>query len=183
MSVSEHSPRAAELRAAFGAFATGVTVVTVGGPDARGMTANAFTSVSLDPALLLVCVDRSATMHAALRAGELFAISVLGAGQERIARHFADPRRPDGLAQFDPVPWSPGPRTGAPLLDGALAWFECRLWRCYDGGDHSIVVGRLLAQETGPGREPLLFHAGALRPAPAGRIRRARRIRRRPTGR
>jgi flavin reductase (DIM6/NTAB) family NADH-FMN oxidoreductase RutF len=133
------------LRQAFGTFATGVTVVTVGGSTPHGMTANSFASVSLDPPLLLVCIEHDAIMHGCLAAARSFAVSVLASHQEGIARRFADRWRPLGLAQFDNLDWLPGPLTGAPLITGAQAHFECDLWRSYDGGDHTIFVGRLLA--------------------------------------
>ncbi len=148
------------LRRAFGTFATGVTVVTVGSATPHGMTANSFASVSLDPPLLLVCVNRDAVMHDSLTAAGRFAISVLGAQQERVARHFADHRRPLGERQFDVVEWVPGPYTGAPLIVGSLAWFECELARCYDGGDHTIFLGRLLWLDHRPGEDALLFLHG-----------------------
>ncbi|MEU9829812.1 flavin reductase family protein [Micromonospora chersina] len=154
---------AALLRRAFAAFATGVTVVTVGGPNPHGMTANSFTSVSLDPPLLLVCVDREAVMHTSLMATRHFAVSVLAAHQEDVARHFANRRRPLGAAQFEPVDWQPGPASGAPLISDALATFECEHWRTYDGGDHSIVVGRLLAANRRHERDPVLFMHGRFR--------------------
>ena len=108
-----------QFRDAMGHFATGVTVVTVGGDTPHGMTANSFTSVSLDPPLVLVCVGRDAVMHRALTENGHFAVSVLGAHQEPVARHFADRRRPLGQAQFDSTDWRPGPNTGAPLIAGA----------------------------------------------------------------
>jgi flavin reductase (DIM6/NTAB) family NADH-FMN oxidoreductase RutF len=154
------------LRDAFRAYATGVAVVTVGGPRPHGMTANSFTSVSLDPPMALVCVDRDALMHERLAAGGRFAVSVLAADQEGLARHFADHRRAKGSAQFEAVDWLPGMCTGAPLICGALAWFECRLWRRYDGGDHGIVVGELLSAAR-PGRhDALLFFGGRYRSLP-----------------
>lgn len=159
--VAPEAPLAAadarRLRTAFAAFVTGVTVVTVGGRTPHGMTANAFTSVSLDPPLVLVCVDRDARMHQALPRADGFGVSVLAAHQEGIARHFASGGRPRGLAQFATVGWSPGSHTGAPLIDGALAWFECTLWGSYGGGDHSIFVGRLLAVDRHDHAPPLLF--------------------------
>lgn len=135
------------LRRAFGTFATGVTVVTVGGDNPHGMTANSFTSVSLDPPLVLVCIDREAVMHRNLLARGCFGVSVLAADQEKVARQFASRWRPLGIAQFDAVDWRPGRLTGAPLIMGALAHFECGLWRSYDGGDHTIFVGNLLSVE------------------------------------
>lgn len=151
------------LRAAFGAFATGVTVATVGGRVPHGMTANAFTPVSLSPPLVLLCVRRDARMHDSLAATGTFALSVLAADQERIARHFADRCRPRGRAQFDPVGWVAGGHTGAPLIRGAVAWFECRLWRTYDGGDHSIFVGRLLSAVRQRDPPALLYVDGTFR--------------------
>ncbi|MEU1606210.1 flavin reductase family protein [Micromonospora matsumotoense] len=164
----------AALRRAFAAFATGVTVVTVGGRTPHGMTANAFTSVSLDPPLLLVCVDREAVMHRHLVAAGSFAVSVLAADQEHVARHFADRRRPLGAAQFDVVDWRPGRLTGAPLITGALASFECALWRDYEGGDHTIFVGRLLSAEKLHEEDAVLFLHGRFRqitPMPSGVVR------------
>ncbi|MFE9207050.1 flavin reductase family protein [Micromonospora sp. NPDC007230] len=152
-----------QLRGAFGTFATGVTVVTVGGPAPHGMTANSFTSVSLDPPLVLVCVERRAVMHEALQAAGTFGVSVLAADQEKIARHFADKWRPLGRAQFDAVDWVPGRATGAPLIEGALARFECTLSRAYDGGDHTIFIGRLLSVERQREEEPVLFFRGRFR--------------------
>lgn len=153
------------LRRAFGVFATGVTVVTVGGDSPHGMTANSFTSVSLDPPLVLVCVDRRAQMHERIRASGGFGVSVLSDTQEHAARHFADRRRPPGAAQLDAVDWRPGRLTGAPLVDDALARFECELWRSYDGGDHTIFVARLLSVELSVEGDALLFHRGRFRAA------------------
>jgi flavin reductase (DIM6/NTAB) family NADH-FMN oxidoreductase RutF len=148
------------LRRAFGAYATGVTVVTVGGVRPHGMTANSFTSVSLDPPLVLFCAGRSTVMHDILIASGVFGVSVLAADQEVIARHFADRWRRLGQAQFDAVPWRPGRLTGAPLIIGALAHFECRLWRSYDGGDHTIFVGNLLALDHAAEDNALAFFHG-----------------------
>jgi flavin reductase (DIM6/NTAB) family NADH-FMN oxidoreductase RutF len=148
------------LRTVFAAFTTGVTVVTIGGPVPHGMTANSFASVSLDPALVLVCVARDAVLGRRLPTAGAFAISVLGAGQERIARHFADRSRPPGARQFDRTPNSAGPHTGAPLLDSALAWIECGLWQIHSAGDHSIVVGKVRAAWRGGGGGALVFFDG-----------------------
>jgi flavin reductase (DIM6/NTAB) family NADH-FMN oxidoreductase RutF len=148
------------LRRVFGTFATGVTVVTVNGANPHGMTANSFTSVSLDPPLLLVCVDREAVMHRSMQARGLFGVSVLAANQEAVARHFADKWRPLGMAQFDAVDWVTGRCTGAPLIKGALAHFECALWQAYDGGDHTIFVGRLLSFTKQPDADALVFYRG-----------------------
>jgi flavin reductase (DIM6/NTAB) family NADH-FMN oxidoreductase RutF len=148
------------LRSVFGTFATGITVVTTRGEAPLGMTANSFTSVSLSPPLVLVCVQRGAAMHEAILSSELFAVSVLSAGQEQLAKYFADRRRPRGEQEFALVDSVPGPSTGAPVLSGAMAWMECRLSAVYDGGDHSIFLGSVLDLGRGTGNEALLFHSG-----------------------
>jgi flavin reductase (DIM6/NTAB) family NADH-FMN oxidoreductase RutF len=152
-----------QLRRTLGTFATGVTVVTVGGSTPRGMTANSFTSVSLDPPLVLVCVERSAVMHDLMAGCAGFGISVLAADQEAIARHFADRRRPPGHEQFDVIDWLPGPLSGAPLIAGAAARLECAPWRTYDGGDHSVFLGELLSVQHRPEADVLLFLSGRFR--------------------
>lgn len=148
------------LRRAFGTFATGVTVMTVGGAAPHGMTANSFTTVSLDPPLVLVCVSRTAIMHTCLANAGHFGVSVLGRDQQDVARHFADHRRPRGAAQFDAVGWRPGRITGVPLIDKCPAGFECELWRSHDAGDHTIFVGRLLSVDQHAGEGSLLFVNG-----------------------
>lgn len=163
------SPQAA-LRSVMSQFATGVTVLTAGsGTTCHGMTANAFTSVSLDPPMVLCCVSRAARMHELIMSAHSFAVSILGADQKSVARYFADWQRPSGRAQFDAVHWERGQRTGAPLLSGALAWVECELVKAYDGGDHSIFLGDVLqaqrnqdaaAATPGSGSDALLFFAG-----------------------
>lgn len=167
MAIDQTMPVAATdldgLRKAFGTFATGVTVVSVGDPLPHGMTANSFTSVSLDPPLVLVCVDRTAVMHERLLTTGAFGVSVLAEEQEEIARHFSDRRRPLGAAQFESVGWTPGQVTGVPLIDGALARFECAVGQVYDGGDHSIFTGRLLSADRNGADEPVLFLRGRFR--------------------
>ncbi|WP_329223891.1 flavin reductase family protein [Streptomyces sp. NBC_01485] len=125
-------------------FATGVTVITVGTEQLHAMTANAFTSVSLAPPSVLCSVGHGAVMHRALTSAGRFAVNILGAGQEGLARHFADKGRPLGAAQFDGVEWRPGERTGAPLLAGSLAWVECELTAAHSFGDHTIFIGTVL---------------------------------------
>ncbi|WP_425337747.1 flavin reductase family protein [Streptomyces novaecaesareae] len=149
------------LRETMARFATGITVLTTGGEYVHGMTANAFSSVSLEPPLVLCCVARSATMHQAITATRSFAVSVLAAEQEPLARYFASRSRPRGADQFDSVDWQPGPFTGAPLLTGSLAWLECKLAEQYDGGDHSIFLGEVLASVWADNRQALLFYGGA----------------------
>lgn len=165
-------PDTTQLRRAFGSFATGVTVVTVGGQTPHGMTANSFTTVSLDPPLVLVCVARNAIMHEALLREGVFGVSVLGAGQEQVARHFASSRRPLGAEQFRGTTCQVGAQCGAPLIADAAAHLECELWRAYDGGDHTIFLGRLLSLDDGGDEDALVFlrgHFDRLGPADAGR--------------
>jgi flavin reductase len=157
-------PTSREYRDAVGMFTTGITVVTArAGGFGHGMTANSFTSVSLDPLLTLVCVEREAVMRKAVQEAASFAVSVLAGDQEDLARYFSHSGRPMGMAQFLPVAWRPGPVTGAPLLGGALAWLECGLQHAHDGGDHLIFVGRVLSAERAARRDPLLYFGGAYR--------------------
>jgi flavin reductase len=151
-------------RRTLGQFATGVTVVTTALDDIlHGMTANAFTSVSLDPRLVLVCVDRSAGLHQLLERSRSFAANILADDQEEAARWFAWPHRPDGRDQFDQWPWTPAPASAAPLLRGCLAYVDCTLHSVADGGDHSIFVGAVEAVGNLGGQRPLLFYDGSYR--------------------
>lgn len=156
-----HDRRA--LRGVLGRFATGVTVLTAGGEVPCGMTANSFTSVSLDPAKVLVCVVKSAAVHQRVLDEQGFAVSVLGRDQEWVARHFADHSRARGIREFVAVDHVPGRHTGAPVLSHAVAWLECRLSDVHEGGDHTIFVGSVLAAGSSPTRDPLLFVGGAFR--------------------
>jgi 3-hydroxy-9,10-secoandrosta-1,3,5(10)-triene-9,17-dione monooxygenase reductase component len=150
---------AADLRHAMGHFATGVTVVTSVGPDARpvGTTANAVTSLSLDPPLVLVCFDRSSLTLRAVLAHGAFAVTVLAAPQRHLSANFA--RR--GLAAvWDEVRHRRGP-TGSPRLAGVLAAVECTVEHCIPGGDHEIVVGRVREVEARDDEAaPLVFWRG-----------------------
>ncbi|ADJ48583.1 oxidoreductase [Amycolatopsis mediterranei S699] len=148
------------LRQVMAQFATGVTVLTAGGEDAHGMTANAFSSVSLEPPMVLCCVSKAARMHSSIITAGAFGVNILAAGQQDLSKYFADWRRPDGLAQFDAVGWTPGAHTGAPLLNGTLAWLECELAETLEGGDHSIFLGRVVATSRGTGDHALVFYGG-----------------------
>jgi flavin reductase (DIM6/NTAB) family NADH-FMN oxidoreductase RutF len=145
-----------------GRFATGVTVVTVNdGGTYRAMTANSFTSVSLDPPLLLICVDLAASMHDPIHEAGLFAVNVLTSQQRPIADLFA--RRGELTEPMGGVPFNVG-GTGSPLLEDTLAWFECEVWREYEGGDHTIYVGRVVDMALlQPDGEPLLFFGARYR--------------------
>ncbi|MDQ3246128.1 MAG: flavin reductase family protein [Pseudomonadota bacterium] len=148
------------LRDALGCFATGVTVVTCFDADGRpfGLTANSFTSVSLDPPLLLVCIHRDATCALALTASEHFAINVLQTGQQPASIRFS--RRDE--ERFGANDWSPG-EFGAPVLKESLGVFECERHAVHEGGDHHILVGRVLKASFDPNLDPLLFFRGKYR--------------------
>lgn len=155
------------LREVMRSFATGVVVLTTAGERCHGMTANSFTSVSLDPPLVLCCVSRSATMHDAIAATRRFAVSILDADQEHLARYFTDRRRPRGSAQFEHVNSAPGPVTGAPVLAGALASLECVLTESYLAGDHSIFIGEVVGSHWRSCESALLFFGGAYHGLPS----------------
>ncbi|MCX9193716.1 flavin reductase [Carbonactinospora thermoautotrophica] len=151
----------AEFRRAAGCFATGITVVTTvaDGVD-HAMTANAFTSVSLDPLLVLVCVEKTTRFHAAILASGRWAVSVLAESAKEAAAWFATRGRPlEG--QLNRFPHDRGPHTGAAILRDSMASMECRTHAVYDGGDHSIVVGEVLAvRAMNPQTSPLLYFRG-----------------------
>lgn len=156
------------LRAVMSRFATGVTVITVGGEQLHAMTANAFSSVSLDPPSVLCSVGHSAVMHGALTSAGRFAVNILGVEQEHLARHFADKNRALGAAQFERIPWTPGPRTDAPLLGGSLAWLECELTDAHAFGDHTIFIGTVVGAGQATEGRGLLFVDGRFgRPEPS----------------
>jgi flavin reductase (DIM6/NTAB) family NADH-FMN oxidoreductase RutF len=148
------------LRDALGCFATGVTVVTAVGEDGEpvGLTANSFTSVSLDPPLLLVCIAATATSAAALRKAQHFAVNVLHIGQQPASRRFSK-REEDRFAE---TPWTPG-LNGVPVLTSSLATFECARDAVHDSGDHFILIGRVERAQFEPRRDPLLYFRGKYR--------------------
>jgi flavin reductase (DIM6/NTAB) family NADH-FMN oxidoreductase RutF/dienelactone hydrolase len=148
------------LRDAMGCFATGVTIVTAMSPDGEpiGLTANSFTSVSLDPPLLLVCIARSAGSLPALAAAEHFAINVLHIGQQPASNRFAK----RGEDRFAATLWERG-QSGAPLLTGSLAAYECAREALHEAGDHVILIGRVVRARVEPQRDPLLFFRGKYR--------------------
>ena len=148
------------LRDALGTFATGVTVVTTSGPDGRpiGLTANSFTSVSLDPPLLLVCLARDATTTRIIEEVGHFAVNVLHIGQQETSSLFAT-RGEDRFAQTECETWE----HSVPIIRNSLASFECRKHAEYDGGDHVILVGEVVRVRYAPQRDPLLYFRGKYR--------------------
>lgn len=142
------------FRDALGCYGTGVTVVTTLTDDGPlGMTANSFASVSLDPALVLWSPAKTSSRHAAFAGADRFAIHVMAENQDSLARQFAR----QGNA-FDTVAWHLS-EDNIPILDGCLARFECATETVHDGGDHSIIVGRVLRGAHRPGRG-LIFKQG-----------------------
>ena len=143
-------------RQVMGRFATGVTVLTTRNGDERyGMTANAVMSLSLDPPLIVVSVDKTAHMHGALLESRCFAVNVLRQEQESLSRRFA--RR--GPKDFSDLSCTVE-ETGSPILDDALAYADCKVVEVLSGGDHDMFVGELLAAESRVG-QPLIFYGGS----------------------
>jgi flavin reductase (DIM6/NTAB) family NADH-FMN oxidoreductase RutF len=147
-----------EYRRVMGHFATGVAVVTTRREDGRpcGLTANALCSVSLEPTLILVCIERTADSHDCIRAAGSFAVNVLGEDRgETLSRRFAASDADDkfqGVAYREEV-------SGSPVLEGAMAWLDCRVAEEISGGDHTIFLGEVLAGDAREG-SPLVYYRG-----------------------
>ena len=148
-----------EFRKAIGRFATGVTIITTRHDEhLHGMTANAVTSVSLDPLLVLICVDKTADTHDILLKAGVFAVNILASDQQEISLKFARKE----------IDWTHGlegvshhfAATGAPIIDGSLAYLDCRTVSEHHGGDHTIFVGEVIEAEELSDGEPLVFYAG-----------------------
>ncbi|MFG2030223.1 styrene monooxygenase/indole monooxygenase family protein [Streptomyces sp. NPDC048825] len=148
-----------DLRRALGHYATGVTVVTARAADGRkvGMTANSFTSVSLDPPLVLWCPGKNAPSTPDFTAATHFAVNILAADQHHLSRQFATPADD----KFTGAPIGEGV-AGTPVLDGAVARFQCRTVQCLDVGDHIVMIGEVERYDA-PGGDPLVFHSGSYR--------------------
>ena len=146
-----------EFRNALGRFASGVTIVTAKGTDGQpfGITVSAFSSVSLDPPLVLVCIDKRASLHDCMCEGVHFAVNILCQEQELISRRFAskDEDRFNGTGYRESA-------QGTPLIDGALAALECRVVHVYPGGDHTIVVGEVESATVADGKPLAYFRGG-----------------------
>jgi flavin reductase (DIM6/NTAB) family NADH-FMN oxidoreductase RutF len=154
---------AREFRSAVGAFATGVTVITTRGEQhAYGMTANAFSSVSLDPPLVLVCVISPSEGANHITANGVFAVNILSEEQEPLSRYFASRDRPRGRDAFRDVPHHIG-ASGAPIIEGVAAFLDCRLHSSHEAGDHLIFIGEVLELEVRDAGPPLVFHGGGYR--------------------
>ncbi len=154
--MSEQSIVGDELRKVLGNFATGVTIITaIDGDEPVGVAANSFTSVSLDPPLVLFCVARTSTTWPRIERARKFAVNILGEHQEATSRLFAT----KGADRFGSIEWHVRVG-GSPVLHDVIAYLDCEFWAEYDGGDHIIVVGQVLdlgiTQEVGP----LVFYRG-----------------------
>jgi 3-hydroxy-9,10-secoandrosta-1,3,5(10)-triene-9,17-dione monooxygenase reductase component len=144
-------------RQVIGHFATGVAIVTCNGPEGpTGLTTNAITSVSLEPLLLLVCFDNTSRTLPAVREARRFAVNVLRAGQEELARVFASKRV--AHEKFEAATHMVA--HGVPVIDGALAWLACDLVAMYPAGDHTIGIGAITHMDADPDGEPLVWFRG-----------------------
>ena len=144
-------------------FATGVSVVSARhGPLLAGMTANAIASISIDPPLMMASIARKAETHGAIIGSHAFSISILAADQQALAECFARPTTASKLTGFCGAAWHDA-ETGSPILEGALAYFDCRLLERHDGGDHTIFIGEIVAAGYREDAEPLLWYASGYR--------------------
>jgi flavin reductase (DIM6/NTAB) family NADH-FMN oxidoreductase RutF len=149
-----------DFRRVCGSFATGVTVVTCRvGDRQHGITVNSFASVSLEPPLILICIDHRAQAHQLLQQVGRFGVSVLAAQQRELSDYFAKRLFPDPDDEFALVPHHYG-ITGAPLIDGALAYLECAVVAAHEAGDHHIYVAEVIEATVCSDDPPLLFHRG-----------------------
>jgi len=158
LDLSEVTP--ARMRAAMGAFCSGVVVVTsrgLGPDDAPlGFTCQSFVSLSLNPPLISFSPARTSSTWPRIREVGTFAVNVLAHDHAHLSNQFAV----SGADKYDGVEWSPGP-LGSPRLEGISAWVECKLWAEYDGGDHTVVIGEVIAIDHDIDRDPLLYYRGA----------------------
>ena len=146
----------ARFRSVLGHYATGVTIVAgIDGGKPVGLSVNSFTSVSLDPPLIAFCAARASSTWPRLRRVGSFTVNVLAEHQEDLSRVFAT----RGADKFAHVGWRPAP-SGAPLIDGALAWVDCTLDAEYEAGDHVLVVGRVSDLDVADEGRPLVFYRG-----------------------
>jgi 3-hydroxy-9,10-secoandrosta-1,3,5(10)-triene-9,17-dione monooxygenase reductase component len=150
------APDPAALRTVLGHFATGVAIITaLDGEDPVGMACNSFTSVSLEPQLVLFCAAKSSTTWPRIQAARKWAANILSEESEEVCRLFAQ----KGADRFAHIAYSTG-RTGAPVLEAAIAFVDCETIAEHDAGDHIIVVGRVLELGYAPDGKPLLFYRG-----------------------
>lgn len=156
---SVYNPGSARFREVMGAFCSGVVVVTsMDGNRPLGVTAQSFTSLSLDPPLILFCPAKTSTTWPELERTGRFCVNILGDHQEDLCRQFSR----SGGDKFGGVAWTPSP-FGCPRIEGSIAYVDCTIAETHDAGDHFIVVGRVQDLGLGEPKEPLLFFQGAFR--------------------
>jgi flavin reductase (DIM6/NTAB) family NADH-FMN oxidoreductase RutF len=158
-SSTDRIPRPEEFRKACARYATGIAVATVLGPEGtpEGLTVNSFTSVSMEPPLILVCIARTATAYSSFKTSKAFVINVLREDQIDLSQHFASRKS----NRFEGLAWREGVH-GAPVLDGVLAVLECAAHGSFDAGDHTVFIGLVERAESHDGA-PLLYFASAYR--------------------
>jgi flavin reductase (DIM6/NTAB) family NADH-FMN oxidoreductase RutF len=151
-----------ELRNVFGAFATGVTIITTKDTAGKpfGLTANSYTSLSLDPPLVLVCVDKKVDCYACFEQSKVFVVNILSEGQDQLSTRFAT----KGIEKFEGIAVRQG-SLGVPLLEGTVGYLECKVTNGYEGGDHTIYVGEVQTASASDDR-PLLFFKGKYQKLP-----------------
>jgi flavin reductase (DIM6/NTAB) family NADH-FMN oxidoreductase RutF len=148
---------AQSFKQALAQFASGVTVVTTQHAGERaGVTASSFTSLSLEPPLVLVCLAKGLSAYQLFAQSGVFAVNVLGVHQLELGQRFAG-LLPDSEDRFDGLAYGTA-TTGSPLLPDSLCWLDCRVWNIYDGGDHSIFVGEVLDLDVADANNPLLYY-------------------------
>jgi len=151
-----------EFRSIIGHFATGVTVITTAaGEEMQGMTANAIASLSLDPTMILVCVEKSTHTHGVLERSGVFAVNILASHQEDVSRLFAKRAEPE-INSLRGQRFIIG-ESGAPVLEDCLAYLECKVAQVFEGGDHSIFIGEVVAATVVSEVAPLVFYRGGYR--------------------
>jgi flavin reductase (DIM6/NTAB) family NADH-FMN oxidoreductase RutF len=148
------------LRSVMGEFATGVTAVTLNGEEAHGITVNAFSSVSLDPPLVLVCLDHDTEAHEQLQSGDAdgYCVNILAADQQILGEHFAD-MADEGIDPFEDVPTTTA-ETGAPIFTESLGYVDCSIHEAVEAGDHTIYIGSVEAAEQLEDDDALTFFEG-----------------------
>ncbi|MCU0226167.1 MAG: flavin reductase family protein [Bryobacterales bacterium] len=157
MPLASSSIDAAVFRDFCARFASGVTITTVLDTDGQpqGLTASSFTSVSLSPPLILVCINHNSGVLRHFRNASHFAVNILHAGQQELSNRFAV----KATHRFDGIPWSPGP-AGSPLLDECLAHIECATQQIVDAGDHAVFFGEVIAAQVNENSPLLYYHRG-----------------------
>jgi len=147
----------AGLKQAMRSFPQGVTVVTMRAPDGpKGITVSSFTSVSLEPPLVLISISKTSALHDAFRGCKAFGVNFLADDQRSVSDRFAG--RVEANDRFDGIKFTEG-STGSPIIDGVRAIIECTTWKVYEGGDHSILLGEVVAARALNAKRPLVYYA------------------------